>query len=255
LRDPTARHEFLKRCHDLGITGAKIDFFDHEAKETIDLYQSLLKEAAEQKLLLDFHGANKPTGESRTWPNELTREAVKGMEASKLTDRATHDTTLPFTRLLAGPAEYTPVIFGERRANTTWAHQIASAAILSTPLLTYAANPAKMLTNACVEMIKNIPPVWDESIVLPPSEIGEIAVFARRSGSAWFLAMMNGATARKVQIPLSFLAKGDYRATLVRDGQDGTAAEAALDKPLRNRNSLTVDLHAGGGFVARFFKP
>src|SRR5205823_10890599 len=136
--------------------------------------------------------ANKPTGESRTWPNELTREAIKGMEASKLADRATHGATLPFTRLLAGPAEYTPVIFGERRANTTWAHQVASAVILSAPLLTYGANPAKMLTNACVEMIRSIPSVWDETIVLPPSEIGEIAVFARRQGSIWFLAIMNG---------------------------------------------------------------
>ena len=254
LRDTKDRHEFLQRCHDLGITGAKIDFFDHEAKETIDLYQSLLKEAAEQKLLLDFHGANKPTGEARTWPNELTREAVKGMEASKLADRATHGTTLPFTRLLAGPAEYTPMLFGERRANTTWAHQIASAAILSAPLLTYAANPSKLVTNPCVEMIMSIPAVWDETIVLPPSEIGEIAVFARRSGSTWFLAVMHGTTARKVQIPLSFLGRGDYLTKLVRDNQDGTAGETSLDAPFRSRNSLTVNLHAGGGFLARFSK-
>jgi alpha-glucosidase len=252
LRDPTPRREFFQRCHDLGVTGAKIDFFDHEAKETIDLYQSCLREAAEQKLLLDFHGANKPTGESRTWPNELTREAVKGMEASKLSDRATHGTTLPFTRLLAGPAEYTPVIFGERRAHTTWAHQIASAAILSTPLLTYAANPSKMVTNPCVAMIKSIPSTWDETIVLPPSEIGECAIFARRHGTTWFLAIMNGTTARKVAIPLSFLGKGDYNPSLVRDNQDGTANETALDAPLRSNNTLTIDLHSGGGFVARF---
>src|SRR5213075_761811 len=108
---------------------------------------------------------------------------------SKLADRATHDTTLPFTRWLAGPAEYTPLIFGERRANTTWAHQIASAAILSAPLLTYGANPFKMATNPCVAMIKSIPSTWDETIVLPPSEIGELAIFARRHGTTWFLAV------------------------------------------------------------------
>src|SRR5262249_47035120 len=153
-----------------------------------DLYQSLLREAAELKLLVDFHGANKPTGEARTWPNELTREAIRGMEASKLADRATHDATLPFTRMLAGHAEYTPLHFGERRRNTTWAHQVASAAILSAPLLTYAAHPANMLANPCADMIKSIPSFWDETVVLPPSEIGEVAVFARRRGETWFLA-------------------------------------------------------------------
>src|SRR5205823_1070746 len=152
LRDPKSRDSFFRRCHNLGVAGAKIDFFDHEAKEVIDLYQSILKEAAQYHLLLDFHGANKPTGESRTWPNELTREAVKGMEASRLTDRATHETTIPFTRLLAGPAEYTSMLFGERRRNTTWAHQIASAAILSAPLLTYAANPENILSNPAVDV-------------------------------------------------------------------------------------------------------
>ena len=105
LRNANERQAFFKKCHDLGVTGLKIDFFDHEAKETIDLYAAILREAAENHLLLDFHGANKPTGLSRTWPNLLTSEAVKGMETSKLIDRATHETTIPFTRCLAGPAQ------------------------------------------------------------------------------------------------------------------------------------------------------
>jgi alpha-glucosidase len=254
LRTAEARHDFFKRCSDVGLTGAKIDFFDHEAKEVVDLYQALLSEAAEHHLLLDFHGANKPTGLSRTWPNELTREAVRGMEASRLKDRATHDVTLPFTRFLAGPAEYTPMIFSQRRANTTWAHQIASPIIFTTPLLTYAANPSNILANPCCDMIKSIPSVWDETIVLPPSEIGEVAVFARRTGKTWFLAIMNGVQARKIKIPLSFLGKGDYRVSLVRDNQDGTAAQTTLTTSLRSSDSLTVDLHDGGGFVARFTK-
>jgi alpha-glucosidase len=116
-----------------------------------------LQQAASYHILLDFHGANKPTGQSRTWPNELTREAVKGMEARSVTDRATHETVIPFTRCLAGPAEYTVVLFGERRRNTSWAHQIASAAILSAPMLTYAANPENILSNPAVEVIKVIP--------------------------------------------------------------------------------------------------
>jgi alpha-glucosidase len=252
LRDPQARHDFLKRCHELGISGVKIDFFDHEAKEVIDLYQCLLRETAELQLLVDFHGANKPTGEARTWPNELTREAVRGLEARKLTDRATHDVTLPFTRWLAGPAEYTPLHFGDRRQNTTWAHQTASAAILSAPLLTYAAHPAHILANPCCAMIKSIPSTWDETRVLPPSEIGEVAVFARRSGDTWFLAVLNNTQARKVTIPLSFLHGGAYRAELVRDSQQD-AATVRMESAMMNRgDSLTIDLREGGGFTARF---
>jgi len=120
LRTPQAREAFFKRLHDLGVVGAKIDFFDHEHKDVIDQYTALLKEAAKYHVLVNFHGANKPTGEPRTWPNELVREAVRGMEASKLADRATHNVTLPFTRYLAGHGDYTPVHFGSRRANTTW---------------------------------------------------------------------------------------------------------------------------------------
>ena len=224
LREPAERQAFLKCCHDLGITGVKVDFFDHEAKEVVDLYQALLREGAELKLLMDFHGANKPTGESRTWPNELTREAIKGMEASKLKDRATHDVTLPFTRFLAGPAEYTPVHFGERRKNTTWAHQVASAAIFSAPLLTYAANPVNILANPCCDMIKSIPSTWDETVVLPPSQIGEVAIYARRADQTWFLAIMNGTNSKNVDVPLSFLGPGVYRAALVSDDPANSAA-------------------------------
>src|SRR2546421_2115013 len=153
-RDPERRRALYKRLHDLGIGGLKVEFFDHEHKEMIDLYHDILRDAAEQKLLLIFHGANKPAGEQRTWPNEMNREAVKGMESSRMWHRAEHETTLPFTRWLAGPADYTPVHLGDRRADTTWAHQIASGAILSAPILTYAANPQHLLSNPAVEMIK-----------------------------------------------------------------------------------------------------
>src|SRR5438093_8531501 len=122
LRDAKARRELFQRCRAVGAVGVKLDFFDHEAKEMIDFYQTLLKETAENHLMVNFHGANKPTGEQRTWPNELTREAVRGMESSAMRERARHGTTLPFTRLLAGPADYTPVHFGTRRGDTTWAH-------------------------------------------------------------------------------------------------------------------------------------
>src|SRR5207302_558058 len=117
LRTREAREEFFKMLHDLGVAGAKNDFFDHEAKDVIDLYEALLQKAAEYHVLVVFHGADKPTGRARTWPNELVREAVRGMESSALKDRAWHETTLPFTRCLAGPADYTAMMFNDRRRN------------------------------------------------------------------------------------------------------------------------------------------
>jgi alpha-glucosidase len=252
LRTPEAREAFFKRLHDLGVVGAKIDFFDHEHKDVIDHYTALLKEAAKYHVLVNFHGANKPTGEARTWPNEMVREAVRGMEASKLADRATHNVTLPFTRYLAGHGDYTPVHFGARRANTTWTHQIATAAVFTSPLLTYGAQPANILKNPGVEMIKSIPAVWDETIVLPVSQIGEIAAFARRSGDTWFLAILNGIVTRTVQVPLSFLGQGQYRAMLIRDDKDNDAALQIENETLNQKDTLSVDLRAGGGFVGRF---
>jgi alpha-glucosidase len=254
LRDPEARRSFFTMCESLGVAGVKLDFFDHEAKEVIDFYQTLLKECAEHHLMVNFHGANKPTGESRTWPNELTREAVRGMENRSMKVRSRHDATLPFTRLLAGPADYTPVHFGDRRADTTWPHQIASAAVLTSPLLTYAASPRNLLANPAVDMIKSIPSVWDETIVLPGSEIGELALFARRSGPRWFLAILNGPTARTITVPLGFLGQGDYRALIVRDRKDEPAAEQIDQTTVRRDASLTIELSAGGGFIARFVK-
>jgi alpha-glucosidase len=254
VREPQERRAFFKRCQDLGVRGVKIDFFDHEAKEVIDLYQVLLREAAEHRLLVNFHGANKPTGEGRTWPNELTREAVKGMEASKLKDRTTHDVTLPFTRLLAGPADYTPVHFGERRGNTTCAHQVASAAIFSAPLVLYAAHPAKLLDHPSADLIKTLPTFWDETVVLLPSEIGEVVVFARRRGTDWYLAILNGTAARRLTVPLSFLKDGNYRTLLIRDDPASEAAVRKEEATLRREVSLTIELREGGGFLARFVR-
>jgi alpha-glucosidase len=252
LRTPEAREAFFKRLHDLGVVGAKIDFFDHEHQEVVDLYPALLKDAAKYQVLVNFHGANKPTGEPRTWPNELVREGVRGMESSSLKTRARHDATLPFTRFLAGHADYTPVHFGARRADTTWAHQIATAAVFTAPLLTYAAHPKSILENPAVEMIKSIPSAWDETVVLPPSEIGEVAVFARRHGQTWFLAILNGPAARAVDVPLSFLGEGEHHAMLVRDNKDDAAAVAIENASVRRGDRLSIELREGGGFIARF---
>ena len=248
LSTPEQRRAFFDRLEQAGAAGAKIDFFDHEAMEVVDLYEDLLRDAAARHMVIDFHGANKPTGLSRTWPNELTREAIRGMESSRSL-RAEHQTTLLFGRMLAGGADYTPMLFGERRHDTTIANQIASAAMITSPLLVYAANPTAILASSAADVIKSIPSIWDETVVLPPSEIGEFAAYARRRGTTWYLAVMNGPAPRQVNLALEFLGSGKYQSAEVRDA--GETVELKRGE-VNQAASVRLDLAAGGGFLARF---
>jgi alpha-glucosidase len=250
IQNAEVRRTLFKRLHDLGVGGVKIDFFDHEAKEVIDLYQAILRDTAEFHLLVDFHGANKPAGESRTWPNELTREGVYGLE-HRAQAWARHNTTIPFTRYLAGHGDYTPVVFGDRRRETSWPHQIATAAILTSPLLVYGANPKSLLENPAVDLIKALPSTWDQTIVLPGSAIGELAAFARRKEDAWFVAVLNGPDARTLRVDLKFLGPGPYSSMLVRDDPSNPASELIEHPILTRQGSLTINLRAGGGFIGR----
>ncbi len=252
LHDAAARHDLFQKCHDLGVAGLKIDFFDHEAKEVVGLYQTILKETAEFNLICIFHGANKPTGLWRTYPNAMIYEGVKGMEASKLLDRATHETTIPFTRMIAGPADYSVCHFGARRQNTTWIHQAATTAIFCAPIITYAATPAHILENPCAGMLKSVPATWDETIVLQPSEIGELAVYAQRKGSSWFLSVINGLKAREINIPLTFLGKGNYNTLILKDNPDNPADAAVLEGTAVRSEIISLKLGTGGGYMCRF---
>jgi len=251
LRTAEQRRAFFEMCRRNGVAGAKIDFFDHEAKEVIDLYSALLREAAQYHLVLDFHGADKPTGLDRTWPNELTREAVLGFEHRGAWPWGPHNTTLPFTRMLAGGADYTPTVFGERRRETSVAHQIATAVVFTSPLLVFGGHPQSLLDSPASAIIKAIPATWDETIVLPPSAIGEVAVFARRTGRTWFIAAINAAGTRTVTLTPSFLGSGRFTAAVARDDMTNPAAISVDTLPLSAATPLTFELRDGGGFVAR----
>jgi alpha-glucosidase len=242
---------FFDQLRELGVVGAKIDFFDHEAKEMIDRYQSILREAASRRIMVDFHGANKPSGEARTWPNELTREGIYGLEHRQMETWGRHNTTLPFTRLLAGAADYTPVVFGDRRKETSWAHQMATAAVFTSPLLVYGAHPQSLLDNPAVELIESMPSVWDETIVLPSSEIGEVAAFARRHGTTWFVAVLNGGGERSLRLDLPFLKGNRYEVLTVSDRRDDAAAVRVEKRAMDNPRALEIAMRAGGGFIAR----
>jgi alpha-glucosidase len=253
IQNGEARRTLFQRLHGLGVAGVKIDFLDHEAKQVIDLYQAILHDAAESHLLVDFHGANKPAGESRTWPNEMTREGVYGLEHRAQT-WARHDTTVPFTRYLAGHGDFTPVVFGDRRRETSWPHQIATAAIFTSPLLVYGAHPKSLLENPAVDLIKALPSTWEETIVLPASRIGELAAFARRKGEDWFIAVLNGPAARTLRVDLKFLGPRSYAATLVRDDPENPATERIERTTLTRQGSIAITLRPGGGFIGRLVR-
>ena len=146
--------------------------------------------------------------------------------------------------------------FGARRGDTTWAHQIAALATFHSTILTIAAHPETVLQHPAAAVIKSIPPVWDETIVLPASRIGELSVFARCRGSMWMLAVMHAGEPTTLRLPLKFLGAtgGDYAATYVRD--DATKPDAVKIETGRAHadDVIEVQLAAGGGFVGRFVK-
>ena len=252
LGDVVKRRELFAELRRAGVAGLKVDFLDHEAKEVIDLYQAILRDAAEHELVVNFHGANKPAGESRTWPNELTREGIYGLEHRGIPAWAEFNATFPFVRMLAGHADYTPVVFSaERRKDTTAAHQIASAVILTSPLLVYGGHPASFLKSPAVDLLRSVPSVWDDTRVLPGSEIGELALFARRSGTTWFIAGMNGSSAKNVAIDLSFVGMGPYQRLLVSDQGDDPAVPSVTSDTLTGPGQFRVAVPAAGGFVMR----
>lgn len=250
IKNESKRRAFFAKSKEIGIVGVKIDFFDSESQEIIQFYQAALKDAGDYKLMLNFHGANKPTGETRTWPNEMSREAIKGLENRP--PWAKQNTILPFTRYLAGHADYTPINLGDRIGEVTWAHHIASSVIFTSPLLCFGVGPQSLIDFPFKEMVTSIPPVWDETIVLSQSKIGELVVYARRNGNQWFIAAINGIHEQQsLTIDLSFLGKGIYKLNAVKDDQQKQAAGIADELEVTSKSKIKIRLNPEGGFIGK----
>jgi len=252
LRNRWVRRTAFEAIRRAGIVGVKIDFFDHEAKAVMDFYGEMLRDTAEYQLMVNFHGANKPAGESRTWPHELTREGVYGMENRRAPSWSRHNATLPFTRYLAGHGDYTPVVFSDRRKETTVTHQIATAAVFTSPMLVYGGNPEALVASPAASLIAALPSAWDETRVLAPSEIGDVAILARRHGQDWFLAVVNGPEVRTLRVPLGFLGDGEYRRQSAADEPDAAARLRMGEDRARRGDVVEIVLRAAGGYLARF---
>ena len=259
VRDPQDRKEFFRKAREAGVAGVKIDFPPPASRSVANWYFETAKDAAESRLLVDFHGANKPSGMQRTWPNVLTREGVRGHEYQitryKRLLPPDHDVILPFTRYIAGPGDYTPTVFtpSELQGNT-WGHELAQAIVFTSPFLCFGGHPESYLNNPARDIISAIPPVWDEVRVLKGSEPGKLVAEARRSGEDWFVAVMNGSDATGLDIPLNFLGTGTWQAKQFHDDPLRADAWILQNGSATHNDTLHLQLRQRGGFVGWFRK-
>ncbi len=251
-----------------GVAGVKIDFMASESQEMVDFYHRAVKLAAKHHLVVDFHGAYKPTGFSRTYPNLVTREGVLGNEYTKWSDRITpeHTVTLAFTRNILGEMDFTPGAFVnvtpadfklETESPTptvmaTRTNQLAMMVVFESALQVICDSPDNYRKSpAGLDFLKIVPTTWDETRVLN-EQMGDYITVARRSGDEWFIGSMTDGDGRELEIPLSFLASGNYKATIWQDGEDAGEHPANLvreEQTVGAGDVIHARLASGGGHV------
>ena len=255
-----------------GVKGVKIDFMARDDQQMVQFYERALAKAAEHHLTVDFHGAYKPEGIRRKYPNYLTQEGVLGNEYNKWSDRVTpeHTVTLAFTRLLAGPMDFTPG--GFRNANRsqfkvvggdtpapyvmgTRCHQLAMAVVYESPLQVFCDSPYNYRHSpAGLDFLKAVPTTWDETKAVA-GQVGDYVVIARRSGREWYAGAMTDWDGRTVEVPLAFLGSGSYRAEIWSDAPDSDEYPDRIERKtitVRPSDTLSVRMASGGGQVIRF---
>ena len=228
LNKPEDREREFAWCERIGVAGVKIDFFSGDTQLNMDYCQDLLECAARHHLLVNFHGATIPRGWQRTWPNLLSTEGVYGAEwynnVATFTDKAaSHNATLPFTRNVIGPMDYTPCAFSDSQHPhiTTHAHELALTVLFESGLQHLADRPESFLAQpAAVKLfLGTLPTVWDETRLVGGYP-GQYAVLARRCGDTWYVAGING-TDHELALPLDagYLRHGKATLFLDADGQ------------------------------------
>jgi len=246
-----------------GVAGVKIDFMNRDDQQMVAWYRHVVELAAQHHLMIDFHGAFKPDGLRRTWPNLITREGVMGKEYLKWSARTTpvHNTTLPFTRMLAGPLDYTPGAFGNSNRENfiarqvqpmglgTRAHELALYVVLESPLMMVSDYPEHYRGQHDFEFLKQVPVTWDEIRVLGGRPMENITV-ARRSGKDWYVGSITNWDARDVKVPLNFLGEGKYTAEIYADAPDAAtdATHTQFTTQVVDKSTvLDVRMASGGG--------
>ena len=254
----------------MGIKGFKVDFMNRDDQKMVDFYTRTAELGAKYGLLIDFHGAFKPAGLQRTYPNVINFEGVFGLEQMKWSkedvDMVTYDVTMPFIRMFAGPVDYTQGAMRNanrknyRPVNTepmsqgTRCHQLAEYVIFESPLNMLCDSPSNYMSESeCTEFIASVPTVWNETRALD-CKVGQYVSMARRSGDVWYVGALTDWNRRTLSLDLSFLPEGNYQVEIFRDGINADRAACdykreVLDLP--SDRKLDVSMSNGGGYVAR----
>jgi len=237
----------FKVYHDWGVKGVKFGFVQVGSHRWTTWIEDMFKKAAENNIMVNVHDDWRPTGEQRTWPNLMSAEGIRGNE--EMPD-ATHNTILPFTRFMAGAADYT-ICYYDNRIKTTHAHQLALAAIYYSPIQTlfWYDKPSMSHNEPELEFWKNIPTTWDETKVLQGAP-GNYITTARRSGNDWFIGTITNDSARQLTLDFSFLPKDKkYEARIYSDNDHvPTATKVGVEiKTITSKTKLSVSLKASGG--------
>jgi alpha-glucosidase len=246
--------EAFPRFEAWGVRGIQIDGMNRDDQSMVEFYHKVAAQAAEHRLMLDFHDAYKPDGMQRTFPNVITTEAAMGSEYAKQGARVTpeHNVMLAFTRMLAGPMDYSPGGFKNATREQfqpgqtlgTQAHQLALFVIFESGLQRLADTPAAYRGEKDFDFIRAVPATWDETRALN-GEVGQYLTVARSRGSEWFLGAITNWTARDVDAPLGFLGPGQYDAEIYSD----TARET---RRVNSADTMHLHLASGGGTAIRF---
>ena len=251
----------------VGAKGIKVDFMARSEQYMVNFYERAAKACADRKLLIDFHGAFKPSGMGRAYPNIINHEGVKGMENAKWSKDITpeHDVTLCFTRMLAGPMDFTPgaminknekdyaISFSNPMSMGTRCHQVAMYVCYDSPLQMLADSPSNYYKETeTTSFISKMPTVWDDTKVLD-AKVGDYILMARQKDNNWYLGAMTDWTARTLDLDLSFLGEGTFEIEIM---QDGVNAEKSCNdykrivKQVSKADKLKIDMAKGGGWAA-----
>jgi alpha-glucosidase len=258
MNDASTRRSELQSISQAGIKGVKVDFFHSDKPWMMQYYLDILRDAAEFRLLVNFHGSTIPRGWQRTYPNLMSAEAVRGAEWYKYesgypADAARRNTILPFARNVISSMDYTPVTF-TNHANphlTTYGHELALSVVFESGIQHFADRVSGYtgLPAGPRTFLQRVPTTWDETRYVEGTP-GQWIVLARRKGTSWYLAGIGGDTqARNLMVNLGFLGAGSYTAAVISDGSsDTTFSESSAS--VSAGTSLAVSLRARGGFVA-----
>jgi len=251
-----------------GVKGIKMDFMNRDDQPMVEFYEAVARKAAEKKMVVNFHGAYKPCGLSRKYPNVLTREALIEFEYNGWTnsDNPVHHNLLPYIRMFTGPMDYIPATMRNSTKDNfrplsdypmgqgTRAHAMALFVILSSPMEMLPDSPSDYYREKeCTQFLTKIPVEWDETHLLD-GKIGKYTVLARRSGNEWYVGAITNWDERTIELPTDFLKAGNYRIEWIEDGINANSRAEdykRMDRNFKSGEKLTLKLASGGGWVAR----